>query len=653
MKVTKKLLALLLGVTLIAGLGISVGATETESTNLFANPSFENGLEGWTAKRTSYQQESAAFAEYSEAFPAYSEDAGTKYVQYPQNYDAAVLLQKVNNLKGKSTYKFSGYMYSTSTNTTFTEDAYISLQYTFYSDDTALGTATEETLKVPVATWTKLQGFITLPENANSVEIGIIHTWGSTFTRCYDELCLEEVVLTSADGNFLLNGSFENGLTGWEINCAAAKPAAQVAYGGTLTAPEKGSGTYCAQFPAGNASSSLTQRVDGLKSGYIYTFSGYYHTYRADAVADAYAKFIYTFYKNGVIEGTTTEVFLTTPINSWTKVEQDIFIPAGVNGIEIGFKTTNGSSHIRSYDNLSFKCNENLIANGGFEDSNANDKTAEGWLLTKGASTFAFSADSHSGEVAYTADDYGRIEQAIPALDGTRYKLTYWFKSADADSEKASYVRVRFFSTKPSKSNTNPGTSTSAINVNSMPLVSSDGWQKHVAYFTTPAGTAGISVVLHSYTSGGDKAVCMYDDVELVISDDTITFLGFTENNTENTGYETNQNTTGSYIDAGEYAVEAKAPATTLQSISTLPAGKAVYVSAISFMNTDVTLAYGLFSMDGDVKTLEAVEIAEPDADGFMTAGISVPATGTYYLEVYLWNGTGGMKPIMAPIKLS
>lgn len=656
MKVTKKLLALLLGLTLILGLGISVGATETENTNLFVNPSFENGLEGWTAKRLSHQNEAALSGEYSAEFVAYEPNAGTKFAQYPQNYEAGVLLQKVNNLKGKSMYKFNGYIYSTSTIDTFTYDEYISIKYTFYSDDTILGAAVEEKIKVSVETWTKLQSFITLPNDANGVEIGIIHKGGSTFTRSYDSFSLEEVVLTSTDGNFLLNGSFENGIEGWYAagadNGSYSKTPNQVEYTEEFKAPAADFGKYYAQYPAGYAKSLLTQRVDGLQSGNIYTFSGYYYTEHPSNSTDPYVSVVYAFYKNGAKVGEDKTVNITPVMKGWTKVEQDVFIPAGVDGIDIGFKTTNGSAYVRCYDKLSLKFKGNLITNGGFEDSSIADKEATGWLSTKGSSTFAFTDDCHSGEVAYTSDDWARIEQAIPAVGETRYKLTYWFKSTDAASAKQSNVRVRFFNSEPTKSNYNPGISMSAINVNTTALLSTDGWQKHVAYFVTPSDTKGISVVLYTYTIKSDKAACMYDDVELVVSDDAVEFLGFTNNAAENTGYETTLNTSGSYKDAGLYTVDAKIPATTLKPVNTLVPGKKIYASAVSLINPDTALVYGLFSMEGDAKRLEAVEIAEPDENGLITTGIEVPETGTYYLEVYLWNSMGGLKPILSPIEL-
>ncbi len=656
MKMAKKLLAMLLGLTLIVSMGVSVGATETETTNLLTNPSFENGLEGWTAKRTSHQQESALSGEYSAEFAAPSEDAGTKFAQYPLNYEAGLLSQKVTGLKGKSMYKFSGYVHTVSSSE-ITRDDYLYMFYTFYSDDTALGTTVEEQRKTPVNEWTKLQLFITLPNDANSVEIGVVHKGGSTFTRTYDAFSLEEITLAESGGNLLLNAGFENGFEGWYAagadNGSYSKTPNQVAYSADFTAPVSDAGEYCAQYPAGYAISLLTQRVDGLRSGNIYLFSGYMHTKHATNTTDPYVYMTYTFYKNGEAVGANTDVKIATTLGAWVKVEQEVFIPAGVDGIDIGFKTTNGGAYVRSYDKISFMLKENLLTNGGFEENDPAQKAATGWFVTSTDATFTFTEDSHSGESAYTSDGWARVEQAVPAVEGTRYQFTYWFKSTNATEAMSSYVRVRFFDQEPAKSNTNPGTSLSAINVNTTPSLSTDGWQKHVAYFLTPPGTKGISVVLHSYTSTNKKAACMYDDVELKLGENAVEFLGFSSNEPQNLGCVTTQNTSGSYPDSGLYEVSAKNPATTLHFTNTLSLGEKVCASAISLSNPSTALVLALFSEDGNKKCLHAVDIAKPDeTTGFLATGIQVPDEGTYYIKAYIWNSMDGLKSIMEPIEL-
>lgn len=292
------------------------------------------------------------------------------------------------------------------------------------------------------------------------------------------------------------------------------------------------------------------------------------------------------------------------------------------------------------------------MLNPGFEDCDPVEKTAEGWLSTTVSASYVFTTDTHTGSAAYAADGWARIEQALPAAENTRYKLTYWYKSQNTETEVAANVRVRFFDVRPTKSSKNPGTSTCALNIKSAALLPSDGWQQHVAYFTTPPGTNGISVVVHGY-SGNSKGVCVYDDMELKVAEENVEFLGFSTTAPESVGCVTTQNTgNSSYIDSGLYEVAVKNPATTLSYTDSIAPGAAIYASAVDPDNADTLLVYAMFAEEEGTRTLAAVRIVKPDANGLLTAGITVPETGTHTLEVYMWNSAGGLRPIMAPMEL-
>ena len=164
--------------------------------------------------------------------------------------------------------------------------------------------------------------------------------------------------------------------------------------------------------------------------------------------------------------------------------------------------------------------------------------------------------------------------------------------------------------------------------------------------------------MLHSYssTSGGTttKGWCIYDDVELSIAENETEFLGFTVNEPQSIGCisEPITDENSSYKDSGIYAVDANNPATTLKLTDKVVSDATIYASAVSTGAQDAVLIYGRYSLKDGKRHLEAIEIAEPDESGLLSVGLTVPPTGTYTLEAFIWDGINGLKPIMDPVEL-
>ncbi len=228
MKVTKKLLAILLGLTLVFSMGISLGAAAAEpaSTNLLTNPSFEDGRTGWTIKRTINTKgwdeltnltstEGGVFAYGEDTLTAPTEKGegfGDNYLEITRSSSKSLLLQKVGGLKGGSAYQFSGWAYCEHTDGLSSGAVYVVCSY--YNGDTLLNTLTrdasayETDVKAAEATtasaWTYLRTVVDLPEGADGVEIGIMTTTRDESTRRYDNFSLTKYT------NLLRNGDFED-----------------------------------------------------------------------------------------------------------------------------------------------------------------------------------------------------------------------------------------------------------------------------------------------------------------------------------------------------------------------------------------------------------------------------------------------------------
>lgn len=666
MKVTKKLLALLLGLTLMVSMGIFVGATEADSTNLLTNPSFENGLEGWTAIRTTHNLESALSMDYVEDFTAHTDTAGSKYVKFPSNYGKSVLTQKVSGLSGGDIYKFNAYVYTITSNPEISLDTYIHITYSFYSGDTVLGTATEVQQKTALTSWTKLESSIVLPNDADGLEIGIIHKGGDSFTRSYDELSLEKISFIEPDGNLLLNSGFEAGSTNWEAKRNGSNFDPLREYGkiytnlhstevGLETAPSDAYGLNFMYFRTNTSQYSLKQKVTNIKEGESYKFIGDVLATATNNSTSPAITVICTSYKEdgNVIRTDTFETKIL--MNNWCTVEAVFTLPDDTDSIDIGVEAEPKTSvYHRYFDNFYLVPTDNLLGNSSFED-----KTI-GWSATSDvdSQTDFISLNSHSDGLAFTGQTskWGRMEQYLLAKPGAKYKLTYWFKSVDASVAKKSAVSVRFFEEKPTGNANRSNESLCHIELNTLPLLSSDGWQQYVGYFTAPQNAQGMSVVVKSYSSSGGTGNCIYDDMELSFVDQDIEFVGFSDVNPATlTGVENVLNET-SFKDSSSYSSlvnGVKTPAVTLNKITEVNNSSSIFASAAAPTAPDTALVFALFSENGGKKKLEAIDIAKPDENGLITTGITVPETGSYYAEAYILNSMGGLKPITDPIELN
>lgn len=666
MKVTKKLLALLLGLTLMVSMGISVGATEADSTNLLTNPSFENGLEGWTAIRTTHNLESALSMDYVEDFTAHTDTAGSKYVKFPSNYGKSVLTQKVSGLSGGDIYKFNAYVYTITSNPEISLDTYIYITYSFYSGDTVLGTATEVQQKTALTSWTKLESSIVLPNDADGLEIGIIHKGGDSFTRSYDELSLEKISFIEPDGNLLLNSGFEAGSTNWEAKRNGSNFDPLREYGkiytnlhstevGLETAPSDAYGSNFMYFRTNTSQYSLKQKVTNIKEGESYKFIGDVLATATNNSTSPAITVICTSYKEdgNVIRTDTFETKIL--MNNWCTVEAVFTLPDDTDSIDIGVEAEPKTSvYHRYFDNFYLVPTDNLLGNSSFED-----KTI-GWSATSDvdSQTDFISHNSHSDGLAFTGQTskWGRMEQYLLAKPGAKYKLTYWFKSVDASVAKKSAVSIRFFEEKPTGNANRSNESLCHIELNTLPLLSSDGWQQYVGYFTAPQNAQGMSVVVKSYSSSGGTGNCIYDDMELSFVDQDIEFVGFSDVNPATlTGVETVLNE-ASFKDSSSYSSlvnGVKTPAVTLNKITEVNNSSSIFASAVAPSAPDTALVFALFSENGGKKKLEAIDIAKPDENGLITTGITVPETGSYYAEAYILNSMGGLKPITDPIELN
>jgi len=493
--------------------------------------------------------------------------------------------------------------------------------------------------------------------------------------------------------NLLLNPSFEDGLNYWtakkantswdiaedlEVRQHSTDYPLVGGYGISPTAlliPEG----YSELFGSNYASSPntnrprllLTQKVTGLRPKNTYEFSGWGFISISSSIGTSYSnagEIICSFYSTGtnpdVDQPVSTET-ATMKLNSrvWTNFRATFLLPEGVDTVVVGIKndTSTGTTYLRSFDNFSLVRKDNLITNPGFETTeggHASNAKAQGWYKTNNDATYSFATESHNGNIAYQSDGWGRIEQAVPALENTKYRLSYWYKSADNNKEWQSYGYARFLTNKPTTSDMLPAASTSTISgieFRSVSLLSSDGWQKCITYFTTPPATKGISIVLNSFASSTELIAekggkCIFDDVELVLIDKEDEFLGFT---TESANYEPVINTTatGTYACANEHdpVLLSKTICTTIKFVDAISGGDTVYAVAVTASNT--ALLFGVFSEKNEAKVLERMEVTTNDITlnkGLISTGVTVPNIGGQYtLKAMMWKSVEGLVPIL------
>lgn len=410
-------------------------------------------------------------------------------------------------------------------------------------------------------------------------------------------------------------------------------------------------GSKFIKFPTALGSGSVRQLVTGLEGGKNFEFSGYFNTSENTGFI-LYIYYYKTYEYNGQMVTTSLDEYAANTGNAvtgdvekkvafsstngnWQKLGFTFTLNPMADGAEVALYGNGATGTVEMFDNVSLVYTDNLLSNPSFEYYNVTTVTETkldmyNWYESV-STTKQYVENPHSGSYAALPTNWGYLSQVVKIKPSTRYRLSYWYKVTT--SAAASTVDVLFSNAAEGDiSNTAYG-----INAPTASVTVADGWKKHVFYFTTPPLAQRLNVRMKSGATAANK---MYDDVELVEIEDEREILGFTSAAPVRVAGTEGGATYPSELVPNLYGY-------TATPVTNITNGAKIYASATAPVGMDAVLLIGLFSENGNVRKLEAFKIVKPGAnEDFCYDSITIPESGTYTAEAFLWNSVGEIVPV-------
>ncbi|SFT14161.1 Aryl-phospho-beta-D-glucosidase BglC, GH1 family [Paenibacillus sp. BC26] len=407
----------------------------------------------------------------------------------------------------------------------------------------------------------------------------------------------------------MVNGSFEDGLTGWQ-NWSRAELATGVGIDNSkaFKVPAGGAGGG-GQFVTVKPNTTYTLTVWGKVSGAIEADTadaGFQYRPTEQSPDSEQIKFILSFDST---EWTKKEIIFTT---GPSVAGANVFIWKSAEGVDL------------LVDNVSLAEQPPIVVNGDFE------KDLDAWMNWGRLEAAAGAGIGGSKALKVTAGGAGGGGQYVTVKPNTTYKLTIWGKVSGATDADGAAAGFQYRPTEQS-----PDTE----QIKHVLSFDSTEWTKKEVVFKTGASVAASNVFIWKNAA----------DVDLLI--DNVQLAETNETPTDPTDPTDPAEPQGIVIDSAIFRNAAG------DEIEGLPAS-GMLSAEVTVTNHDeaqsALMVIALYDANGDIASLSYVQktLAEGETVSF-SGGFNLPAnTEGYAVKVMLWNNFEDMEPLADAITL-